>query len=103
MKKCSWCGKEYPDTAQQCAIDAQPLVGGEEQAAVPSVIEIVSSTPAAAPEPVAAPVNSGQTAALTDRQLRIFEIVLLSLVAFGGSILLSTRHFFAPRTGVSSG
>ena len=27
MRKCTWCGKEYPDTAEQCAIDGQPLVG----------------------------------------------------------------------------
>jgi len=26
MKKCSYCGKEYPDTATVCDIDAQPLV-----------------------------------------------------------------------------
>src|SRR5438128_769346 len=29
MKKCTWCGKEYPDTAQRCLIDAEPLIGGE--------------------------------------------------------------------------
>lgn len=26
MKKCTWCGKEYPDEATACVIDAQPLV-----------------------------------------------------------------------------
>jgi len=26
MKKCSYCGKEYPDTATVCDIDAHPLV-----------------------------------------------------------------------------
>jgi hypothetical protein len=25
MKKCSYCGKEYPDDATACSIDAQPL------------------------------------------------------------------------------
>jgi hypothetical protein len=25
MKKCSYCGKEYPDDATVCAIDGQPL------------------------------------------------------------------------------
>jgi len=25
MKKCSYCGKEYPDEASVCAIDGQPL------------------------------------------------------------------------------
>ena len=33
MKKCTWCGKEYPDAAEQCAIDGQPLTGGPPQAA----------------------------------------------------------------------
>ena len=26
MKKCTYCGKEYPDEAEVCAIDQQPLV-----------------------------------------------------------------------------
>ena len=25
MKKCTWCGKEYPDGVKLCAIDHQPL------------------------------------------------------------------------------
>jgi hypothetical protein len=25
MKKCTWCGKEYPDDATACLVDAQPL------------------------------------------------------------------------------
>ena len=25
MKKCSYCGKEYPDKAVECAIDREPL------------------------------------------------------------------------------
>ena len=29
MKKCTWCGKEYPDTAERCSIDREPLAGGE--------------------------------------------------------------------------
>ena len=28
MKKCTWCGKEYPNSAEQCEIDGQPLTGG---------------------------------------------------------------------------
>jgi hypothetical protein len=31
MKKCTWCGKEYPDTAERCAIDGEPLTGGAPQ------------------------------------------------------------------------
>ena len=26
MKKCTYCGKEYPDEAKACAVDAQPLI-----------------------------------------------------------------------------
>jgi hypothetical protein len=33
MKKCTWCGKEYPDDAEACAIDGQLLTGGELQTA----------------------------------------------------------------------
>src|SRR5205823_12784216 len=29
MKKCTWCGKEYPDTVERCLTDAEPLIGGE--------------------------------------------------------------------------
>jgi len=25
MKKCTWCGKEYPDEAERCSIDQEPL------------------------------------------------------------------------------
>lgn len=32
MKKCTWCGKQYPDDAVQCAIDGKALEGGEPQA-----------------------------------------------------------------------
>jgi hypothetical protein len=33
MKRCTWCGKEYPDTAEICVIDGQPLSGGKPQPA----------------------------------------------------------------------
>jgi hypothetical protein len=26
MKRCNWCGKEYPDDATACVLDARPLV-----------------------------------------------------------------------------
>ncbi|HWW01670.1 MAG TPA: hypothetical protein VNZ64_18370 [Candidatus Acidoferrum sp.] len=31
MKKCTWCGKEYPDDAEVCAIDGEALKGNEPQ------------------------------------------------------------------------
>jgi hypothetical protein len=40
MRTCTWCGKEYPDTAERCAIDEQPLTGGE----APHFINIKRST-----------------------------------------------------------
>lgn len=36
MKKCTWCGKEYPDTAERCVIDAEPLEPVESPAGVPA-------------------------------------------------------------------
>jgi hypothetical protein len=38
MKKCTWCGKEYPDAAVECSIDGKPLAGEDpltSQVAVP--------------------------------------------------------------------
>jgi hypothetical protein len=35
MKKCTWCGKDYPDEAELCEIDQQPLEGGEPPQAEP--------------------------------------------------------------------
>jgi hypothetical protein len=35
VKKCTWCGKEYPDEAKLCSIDQQPLEGGEPPPAEP--------------------------------------------------------------------
>src|SRR3954464_8250283 len=29
MKKCTYCGKEYPDTAGRCAVDHEPLIDTE--------------------------------------------------------------------------
>jgi hypothetical protein len=34
MKKCSYCGKEYPDDATMCALDGEPLVGAGESASL---------------------------------------------------------------------
>ena len=61
MKKCPYCGKEYPDNATVCAIDREPL---ESDGSVP--------TPAPAPElvaeePVEASVQSDEP--LTDAAL----------------------------------
>ena len=49
MKKCTWCGKEYEDTATVCDIDAKPL----EAVAPPPITQPWQSSP-----PDEAPVPS---------------------------------------------
>src|SRR5437867_5998115 len=92
MKKCSYCGKEYPDDAQQCSIDAQPLTGDDQPPAAPAL----AVNPDTAPPPVSSTTPETVAAIpilrLTDRQLRIFEVVLLCLICFGGSILNAAYH-----------
>lgn len=52
MKKCTWCGKEYPDTETLCPVDRQPL-------------QLVGSVGTKeSPEPPAAD-QSGRPAAIT--------------------------------------
>src|SRR2546423_15140360 len=36
MKKCTWCGKEYPNSAEYCSIDAYPLESEEPEPVVPA-------------------------------------------------------------------
>ena len=43
MKKCTYCGKEYPDEAIICELDANPLVAAKgANAALPSTVEMAS-------------------------------------------------------------
>ena len=30
MKKCTWCGKEYPEDVERCSIDGEPLTGADD-------------------------------------------------------------------------
>ncbi len=46
MKKCSYCGKEYPDEATVCAIDGQPMISDD--AGVPQTKPNQTSVPLAA-------------------------------------------------------
>jgi membrane protease YdiL (CAAX protease family) len=80
MKRCTYCGKEYPDDAVCCLIDGQPLEGGEPLPA-PTPLPLSEPTP-----PPPAPV------ALTDRQMRIIEMMLVCGIAFGVSILTSLHE-----------
>jgi hypothetical protein len=45
MKKCAWCGKEYPEAAEFCATDREPLASPEAAAVDPAVPEPTQSSP----------------------------------------------------------
>jgi membrane protease YdiL (CAAX protease family) len=91
MKKCPYCGKEYPDDVERCLIDDELLLGDKllpsDDADELAVLESSSST---ASETVASP----PAAPWTDRQLRIFEIVLVCVIAFGTGILSSGHSLY---------
>lgn len=90
MKKCSYCGSEYPDATLRCAVDNELLPGGE----LPPLIALAET---AAPT---APPQAVQVTPLTDRKMRIIEVALVCLVAFGSSILSSSYYlFFEPYSG----
>jgi membrane protease YdiL (CAAX protease family) len=80
MKKCPYCGEGYADDVERCAIDDELLVSSENRTEAPASI---------APEPPPANV-------LTARQVRIFEVMLVCLIAVGGPLLNSTYSFFNP-------
>lgn len=86
MKKCTYCGKNYPDDVARCLIDNELLSGGEPQA-LTGVEEI--SDPVAPPPLTLAPLPA---TTWTERQFCIFEILLVCTIAFGSSILAS-GHF----------
>jgi len=102
MKKCTWCGQDYPDSLEQCPIDAQPLTGDGGPAAAMAVSEPPSVLP---PAPPGTPGIAPPAAAfrLSDRQLRIFECVLLCVIAFGGSIYYSAQRLLAGAGATWSG
>ena len=84
MKRCPYCGREYPDEVEHCPIDHRLLRGG----AVPPPLPSASAQIAARPVP---PLLSAAAAKpkLTDRQQRIIELLLVCIIAFGGGILIS--------------
>jgi len=93
MKRCDWCGKEYPDTAEQCEIDGHSLAGCEASSAIlPQVV--ASSTSPALQEVYSLEATSKSETRLTECHLQIFELCLVCFIAFGGSILYSTWTFF---------
>jgi membrane protease YdiL (CAAX protease family) len=90
MKTCPYCGKEYPDEAVRCLIDGQPLVGGEPPP-LPSPVPMPEAP--APPSPIT----------LTDRQMRIIEVVLVCGIAFGSNILSSLHELSGQNFGRPSG
>jgi membrane protease YdiL (CAAX protease family) len=83
MKKCTYCGKEYFDDVAQCVIDGAVLQIEEPP---PPIITETSNPPPA--------TSSLAPRMLSDRRLRIFELALVCVIAFGGSIWASAFHFF---------
>ena len=50
MKRCTYCGKEYADDTEQCAVDAQELeVIGSPNPPEPSILKILSGSAPADP------------------------------------------------------
>jgi hypothetical protein len=92
MKKCGYCGKEYPDEDVRCSIDGEILTAGESE----PLHAHAETAGSASPPPLPASPSSGAKPTLdgtwTDRQMRILEVALLCLVAFGGGILSSAHH-----------
>lgn len=82
MKKCIYCGKEYPDEAERCAIDGHLLAWEAASSLAPQRIAV--SAP---------PIPEPSKSALTERQLELVEVVLVCVISFGGSILSSTFVF----------
>ena len=67
MKKCTWCGKEYPDDATVCAMDQQPL-----QSNIPPVI----SAPIIPAEP------HEETSSTSDMLFRAVACVVAGVVGY---------------------
>jgi membrane protease YdiL (CAAX protease family) len=92
MKKCPYCGKEYPDEVVRCLMDGEFLAVGE---AEPSH-DLEESPASAAPPSLTASMPTGANPTpgrtWTDRQTRIIELTLVCAVAFGSGILSSAHH-----------
>jgi membrane protease YdiL (CAAX protease family) len=91
MKTCSYCGKEYPDSELTCLIDGQPLIGEE----IPAPYADGNQPEATIAIPVV--VKS-----MSERRLLIIEVVLVCVLAFGGSILSSFARLFGGNFGGSN-
>ena len=106
MKRCSYCGAEYPDSALECAVDKTSLGGGE--ASVADAAEPVEASPVLDGPQLSMPTVTTPSQAVpatrwTERHLRIFELVLVCTVAFGSSLFYSTLHVLGLNPGIAFG
>ena len=87
MKKCSYCGIEYSDDVAHCLVDGMALHGDEILTPSAPALEVTNSLPPiTSPPPLPATIGIW---VITDRQLRTIELLLVCVVAVGGSILAS--------------
>jgi membrane protease YdiL (CAAX protease family) len=91
MKKCSYCGKEYPDDVERCVTDNELLLGGESSSSSGACESAASVSPSSS---ISESATLPPISVWTDRRLRIFEVVLVCLIAFGGSIVASAYSLF---------
>jgi hypothetical protein len=99
MKKCPYCGKEYSDDIERCVTDNELLLGGNPQTPQGNE-EITTSTTSSPLFKIASAIISSATP-WTERQLCIFEVVLVCAIAFGGGILSSAYYLLVPSYGGS--
>src|SRR5438132_1426141 len=93
MKKCPWRGKDYPDSELLCVFDGTVLAACDSGAA-----GAAEGTPIPPVLPPSEPPQISPPAAFwTDRRIRILEVVLVCVIAFGTSLISSTGHFLSGR------
>lgn len=80
MRTCSHCGREHSDGVVECVIDRQLLEEKVPPLLPPAALSISENVERYCP---------------SDRQLRIFEIILVCTIAFGGSLFVSILSLFS--------
>jgi hypothetical protein len=90
MKKCPYCGKEYSDDIERCVTDNELLLGGNPQ--TPQGNEEITTSTTSSPLFKIASAIISSARPWAERQLCIFEVVLVCVIAFGGSILSSAYY-----------